>query len=220
MAVSAVKSGLAVLQQGHLYRRNEFVFLLLLSTGLERIMKVILHLHAYETQGAFSTRREMRDAGHALSHLCALVVARCFVGDYLRRSIAQSDHAFITQDPLLGEVLATLTAFAKDDRYLYLDSIADVNLPNAADRWPSRRWNALETALIAARGEDVSVDQVERQQRDATHDLVVLIERFMRALGRLFAFGVLGEGGRRVSSSIGDFTRLGDDQLGANAYPV
>ncbi len=76
VAVNAIESGLAILQGGNIYRRNEFAFLLLLTTGLERVMKVILHLNSQHTPGTFLSGDEVRRLSHDLVALRDEVILR------------------------------------------------------------------------------------------------------------------------------------------------
>ncbi len=144
VAVNAIESGFAILQGGNIYRRNEFAFLLLLTTGLERVMKVILHLNSQHTRGTFLSGDEVRRLSHDLVALRDEVILRSYTVEYLRRPVAVEDQEFMRDDFLFGRLLAVLSDFARRDRYIYLDSIANPNLPDAEDRWPSRRWNGLE----------------------------------------------------------------------------
>lgn len=214
--ISTIQSGLAVLQQGYLYRRNDFLFMLLLATGLERMMKVVLHLHHYEASGEFRAIWKT----HNLDRLRKRIVGHCFTEDYLRRTMARQDCDFMTSDPLLLDTFKVLTNFANRDRYLYMDSITDPALPNVADRWPSRQWAKLETGVIGSLDLVITADTVEATHLRASREILIVIERFTRALGRLLTHGALGEQGKSLSHLFADFRRLNDEQLGSHEYRV
>ncbi len=59
VSVATIETGLAELQRSRPYRTRHFVFLLLLATGVERLMKIVLHLRTLETTGAFLSRDAM-----------------------------------------------------------------------------------------------------------------------------------------------------------------
>jgi hypothetical protein len=215
MATSAIESGLAILQHNHLYRRNEFPFMLLLSNGIERLLKIVQHLAVFNAEGRYRAVGKT----HRLDDLCAWVLTNCFTADYLTLPDMQADREYLASDPMLSATLAVLSSFAdvKGDRYIYMDAIVNPNIPGAADRWPSRQWARLEQAFIDLAG-GVVVERVEQQHHAATRELVGVIEHFMRVIGRLFAFGGLGETGRQLSGYVSRFTRMTEGDYGKAEY--
>jgi hypothetical protein len=102
----AIEAGLTELRESQPYHSRHFIFLILLSTGLERFMKVILHLHALETTGGFLTMKQVKCVyGHNVLSLCGAITTGCFTPIYVSRPIAAEDHVFIQNDPRLREVL-------------------------------------------------------------------------------------------------------------------
>ena len=216
-AISTIESGLAILQNNRLYRRNEFPVMLLLSTGIERLLKVVLHLAIHDAEGRFHKLGRT----HSLGDLRTQVLGKVFTQSYLAKPNMQADHDLLANDALLGEIFMVLTDFADSGgRYIYMDSITNPNLPEAADRWPSRQWARLETAIIKRLGEPLNVKAVEEQHHFASHHLVITIERFMRIVGRMHAFGGLGELGKRYSAYLSHFTRMGESDFGRTSYVV
>lgn len=185
ISVSVVKSGLAVLQQSRLYKANHFVFLTLLSTGIERLLKVILHLHAIETTGGFLPKQKVRDVSHDILKLREEVVEKCFTQEYLKKPVAKQDLDFLSHDDTLNKMLSLLSDFAKRDRYVYMDGIS---IPGITAEWPNRRWEELENGTIP---DDERIrlrldDKHELVKLRATQYLVLCLERLLRALARLF----------------------------------
>ncbi|HEY8600037.1 MAG TPA: hypothetical protein VIL85_16490 [Thermomicrobiales bacterium] len=123
-AISTVEPGLAILQNNRLYRRNEFPVMLLLSTGIERILKVVLHLATYHTAGQFG-RIEFT---HNLIALRSQVLVRVFTSEYLWKPNMHADRDYLANDELLGVMIEVLAIFAdarRGSRYVHMDSIAD-----------------------------------------------------------------------------------------------
>lgn len=86
VCVSTIIAGLLVLQKMRFYSNNHFASFLLLATGLERLMKIILHLHSFESQGTFLSSKEIKRYGHDLNLLCDDVISKCFTSNYLQTS--------------------------------------------------------------------------------------------------------------------------------------
>ena len=84
LSISLIETGLALLQRSRSNNTAPFVFLILLSIGIERLMKIILHLHALKTTGSPLPERDLRDFGHAIIRLRQRVVDQCFTLEYLR----------------------------------------------------------------------------------------------------------------------------------------
>lgn len=224
LSVSIIESGLAALQASRPYKTRHFVFLMLLSSGVERLLKVILHLHAVHTTGQFLTtderkRRDLRDAWnrHDLVRLCAEAVAVCFTPEYLKRPVAVEDRDFIRQDATMTRMLELLADFARHDRYVFMDGIAE---PGTTSEWPDRRWGELES-LTLPQGEYARLVLDHRHdlaKQHANRALVACLERFLRALARLFTLSELGSDGRMVSTAASRYWRLSDQDLGTTRY--
>lgn len=219
VSFATIEGGLKVLQQSRFYGRDLFVFLTLLASGLERLMKIILHLHALETIGASLTESQMREYGHGLCSILADVVQNCYTQNYLQRPVAQADLAFIQNDPRLTEMLSILDDFARTDRYIYMDAIAN---PNTLASTPQERWEKLEAETMAP-GAYVKTILAGREKEAISHanrTLIICLERFVRALTRLFVLGDLGAFAPTFAASVSDFSMLDDDELGMRDYSV
>ena len=216
VSILAIEAGLTELQESRPYCPRHFVFLLLLSTGIERLSKVVLRLRALATAGAPLSKEEMQPGkgfGHDLVKLCDAVAAKCFTSEYLTRPYAEQDLQFIQQDPAWRAMLTVLFDFAKADRYVYMNGISD---PGVAAEWPERRWDELEAGTMQP-GEYARLYAAGKEQEAkgrANRTLVACLERYVRALARLFVSGMLGDQARQVSSMVSRYYRLEDAQLG------
>jgi hypothetical protein len=219
IALYSVEAGLAALEKNRPYAPKPYYFAwyLLLSTGFERLMKIIVCLHEFEETGAFPTRRVLqRNIGHDLFRLRDTIVQRCYTPDYCQRVFGQDDLSFITSDAVLLLLLRVLNDFAMGDRYLFMNQISD---PAIGREWPKMRWEEIERiALSDAIYFQLLKDDYPELIRRSTKALKARIEQFTRALTRLFIFGNLGSLARSQSATIGEFTRLEDGDLGNKVY--
>ena len=217
IAVSTVETGITILQSNRLYRSNEFPFMLMLSSGIERVLKIVQHLAVFNAEGEFRPVCWT----HNLDHLRAWVLRECFTAAYLTKPNMHADRDYLAGDPLLKAMFAVLSDFgdARGSRYLYMDAIANPNMQGAGDRWPKRQWERLELLCINAAG-GIQVELIEEQHKQATRQLVGVIERFMRIIGRLFRFGGLGELALPPSTYFSQFIRMDEHEFGTVAYRV
>jgi hypothetical protein len=220
VAMVTIEAGLTAIQASRPYRPRHSVFLLLLATGIERLMKIVLHVHALETTGAFLTESYMKKHyGHDLVKLCEGVIANCFTQAHLARPVARDDLDFIRHDAIFQPMLTLLADFAKTDRYVYLSGISD---PEVTTDWPGRRWEQLERATMPP-GEYmrlVIAGQEHAAKQHANRALVACLERFVRAVARLFVTGVLGDQARQVSPAVSHYVMLNDEDLGTKMYSL
>jgi hypothetical protein len=219
IALYTVEAGLANLDKNMPYAPKPyyFVWYLLLSTGFERLMKIVICMHEFETTGSFPTNRFLRvTMGHNLIALRDEVVKRCYTTDYLSNSFAQEDYNFVTDDNLLTYILKTLSDFAERDRYMFMDRISN---PVSEREWPKLRWEEIERiALSDSAYYRLLKDDYSELKKQANMITKAHIERFTRAITRLFMFGGLGDLARSQYALISKFMRLSDNDLGVNTY--
>ncbi len=219
IALYSIEAGLAALEKNQPYAPKPYYFAwyLLLSTGFERLMKIIVCLHMFETTGAFPTRRVLqRDIGHDLLKLRDAIVQRCYTPEYCQRLFSQDDLRFITSDPILLHLLQALNDFAQGDRYMFMNQISE---PSLGREWPKMRWEEIEQlALSDTVYYQLLKDDYPELIRQSTRALKGSIERFTRALTRLFIFGNLGSLARSQSAMISEFTNMEDSNLGRTIY--
>lgn len=220
IAIYSIQAGLVALQKNRPYAPKPYYFtwLLLLATGLERLMKIVICLHEFETVGAFPSRQYLaRRIGHNLLRLRDEVIQRCYTSTYLMRPFAQEDHKFVETDPLLNQLLGLLDDFARDDRYIFMNGIVE---PTIGREWPKYRWEELEKTALSddTYFQMLQEDKLTELKVQANIQLKAYIERFVRALTRLFIFGELGDLARSNTTTVWEFIRLEDGNLGQKEY--
>jgi len=220
-AVRLIQAGLGQLQK--LDGANDFYHLplLTLSSGFERLMKVMLCFRILEKTGEFPSAKDIPSGrkGHNLELLLKRVREECFLAQYVDQiPIAKEDLAYLESEELLS-FLVVLSKFGQAARYYHLDVVLGKQ-PETEE--PGREWESLETAILTARPdlmrEIVESPASERIHQEIAVEVVSRLERFARALARLFTIGDMGQEAKRYLGYISKFLYLRDESLGKNEY--
>ncbi len=110
----------------------------LVASGLERLLKLNIILGALHDLGLVPSRSDFRKLSHDLMTLSERALDS-------NRKPARSAQRFLRQDEVLSTLLSTLSDFAKDGRYLYMDRILD---PNRQSSDPARNLRVVEDAIF------------------------------------------------------------------------
>lgn len=218
-AIGLLKHGLAALES--LGAANDFYHLPLLhlANGSERLCKCVLILDCELRTGALPTQRQLKAFGHDVEELASTVVDACYPASYLVRPAAVSDKTFLERDPTIHAVLACLADFGKGGRYYDLDTICG---SQSGAEPPEYAWQRLESRIArndpALQADPSQPGAAGDPDADVSKHMKVAIERFARALCRLFTIGPLRSEGRRFSGILSCFLSLMDDDLGATDY--
>jgi len=221
-AVRLIKLGFRALQQ--LSGENTFRHLpmLTLASGFERLMKVVLCLHQLRENGDFPSRRYLMDNGHDLEKLLSRITTDCFTDSYLHKvPAARTDVEYLRTDSHLLTMVGLLSRFGKAARYYNLDVISGTS-PDTDS--PEQELQKLEITVL--RGLPGGIEaQIARAKGDVTPlfkiiygELIAVMERFARALCRLFTIGELGPLAKRQTGVIKDFLFLAESDLGTVQY--
>jgi hypothetical protein len=218
IALYSIEAGLTALEKNRPYASKPYYFtwLLLLSVGIERLMKVIICLREFEVNNKFPTKKSLKNVSHNINKLFESVLRECFTTDYLKKSFAQADYDILKNDVLMIKLLELLSDFAIQDRYIFMDKISE---PGIDREWPKNRWEELERIAL---GDDVYfrllTDDYKELKARAIIALKIKIEQLIRALTRLFIFGNLGNLGASQYSLISNFAHMKEDELGSKEY--
>jgi hypothetical protein len=192
----------------------------LLSQGLERFLKLTYVMAQIGSKGSPPTLRRMsRHYGHELLPLTEdLVNLVEQSAEYATRPAVQDDIDFIRSDRDLRRVLEMLSAFGKEGRYHRLDELLGAASADS-DSDPYRRWAAFELEVVQ-RHEDWperggSVEDSADLHRDIATYIAGRVDRFARAIARMWTLGALPGEARRYSGLLKPFLFLRDEALGA-----
>lgn len=219
-SVRLIQKGLAEVQS--ISGANDFYLpsMLLLSTGLERLMKCILCLREREAHGDFPSAKTIKHYSHDLERLRDDIVTMCCGADYrTSRSAADADATFLESDQRLRALLSALSRFARSARYHNLDVVGGADPETDS---PEQEWAALEMEIVFERPDLLDALQrpgsSDRLFDEINREFVSRIEVLVRALCRLFTLGPLGDRSKEYTAYLGPFLDLRDDELGKCDY--
>ncbi len=216
IAGKLIKYGLRELQNKNTY--NDFIHLpiLLLANGFERLLKTIVCYKDYNQHGAFPRISEIK--GHNIQPFLDKVTSGCFAPKYLEIPAARDDLRFLREDTLLKSIIKILSDFGGHDRYYNLDIVIGKRTDSESpeDEWGKK----LESEILKIHPSWAK--ELSKPNNDVllkiANELVVIFERFARALGRLFTLGELSHEANVNSTYLMDFITLSDSELGNIIY--
>jgi hypothetical protein len=223
-AIRLLKSGLRELNR--ISGANDFFHfpILLLASGFERFMKVIICCYHFEIKGESPKRNIFPEGkrGHDLIYLLDVITKRCFSDKYMAKiPAAQQDINFLGNNKQLRRIVQILSEFGQSARYYNLNIVLGEKNPGPS---PDEEWQELEMEILkespnwAESIKDPS--KIGAIHKEINRKLTIHCEMLARSLSRLFTIGGLGNEAKRISSYTHDFLFLTDDQLGERDYEV
>jgi len=219
-SVRLIAAGLAEVQA--IDGRSDFrhAALLLLSGGLERLMKCVICYRRLHVRGSLPSANDLKRLGHDLEELLKVVSFECFDPTYQQsRTWAADDAAYLSSDPHVAGLVCALSRFSRSSRYYNLDVVGgsepDVDSPEM--EWSQLMGEVLD-GVPGLWEEFIAPETNARAYQEIARVFVSRIERFTRALSRLFVLGSLGPEAKAVSGYTHAFLMLDDADLGARQY--
>ena len=212
-----IRVGLGALQDTETCRDFLHLPMLVLANGFERLMKVIICFSYHEQHGSYPSINKIK--GHRLEVLLDNILP-LYTKEFLERSAIKEDLKFLKKDKLLRSALEILSDFGDKERYYSLDIVVGqpVHRGSPDDRWGSD----VEFAIINQHPE--WADQLGNPNNDiperVAKEIVILFERFTRALSRLFTIGNIGRNAKANSPFLSDFIGTMDRHLGKRKYTL
>lgn len=220
-AIRLIRAGMGGIQS--ISSGNDFYHLpmLALSSGFERLMKLIICFCMIEKTGAFPIRNDFGSGakGHNLEGLLDKILNGCFDKSYTIRVPAVVKDAYcLKTDPELRPMVTILSRFGTTARYHYLNVVVG---KHTADSSPRDEWERLETELFLAGTKWEQEFRRDPNLRESYHrintELIIRLERLVRTLARLFTLAELGDEVTRYRGTA-PFLFLRDDELGTCDY--
>ncbi len=221
-SVKLIKYGLKEIQ--NLSGANVFYYipLFMLANGFERFMKSILCLNYYENNKTFPSRSIFKNGstGHNLKILLNQILDECFDDNYQSGiPAANIDFNFIQTNSKIKILLNILSDFAETDRYYNLNVVLGCVKHS---KNPEVEFEKLKLFIIDQNPiiKKLISDQIKAKEGYELlyKNLIIYIERFMRALSRLFTLGNLGSEAKSCSVYLNHFLFLTDNKLGCSDY--
>jgi hypothetical protein len=216
-SIELIKGGLSLLQEPSSSEINHHSLMLLLSSGLERLLKCY-YLLAYEADnGTFPDYKTLKDHGHNLETLLKSIINEYYTG--LDRSKIKEEYDFLLNDPHLKFCIQILSNFGYQGRYYNLNLITN---PTKQFPSPNDKWELFEQMLL-----DPEITLFNNKLSIQEYKLAVnskingIIERLVRAIAFQFTLGDHSQKSknmRSLSHIYTEFRNLKDENLGKNNY--
>jgi len=203
---------------------NDFYhpLMLTLASGIERLVKVIICFHILESTGKFPSLypwEGKKRKGHDLVFLLGYITSHCFSDDILKKiPVAKEDIDYLRNDKHVHEIVRILSDFGQSARYYNLDLIKGRKKYDS----PKAEWQKLESVILKEKPAWQDIMQtdpnLEETYKHINTEIIILLEKFVRALSRLFTIGGLGQKAKQYSSAVFSFVELSDEDLGVTPY--
>ena len=157
--------------------------------------------------------------GHDLEKLKAYIVENCENMNYGTRPATKNDIKFLTEDEYLNQIVRLLSHFGMGARYYNLDVAAE---GKSRYEEPGKVIEKLEKEIINKHPEleemKTDISKTREFNKKLNQELITVLEKFARALSRLFTLGYLGDIGSIMTGYVKDFSSLRDADLGKANY--
>ena len=226
--IEEVRTAIYLIQEGlislnRLDGANDFAHLpiLLLSNGFERLLKMVICLDYLERKGQFPNDSSFHEyKHHKIGKLLKQVIHIAKGWKYSEsREATKSDMEFLENDDDLKRIVTLLEKYADAGRYYNIDVI--VGKKHSADDDPVRLFDSYCDDIFFSQsdwqnkitGENLG-ERMDENIRYINRHITTLLQRFARALCRMFTMGRLGQIGSQQTGTIGCFLYLQDKDLG------
>ena len=157
--------------------------------------------------------------GHNLVSLLQRLTDGLITRNYHKKfPAAKTDIDFLTNNKHLREIIQIFSNFGQGARYHNIDILLSQVRKYSST---SDAWNRLENSLVNFTElckEGIEPENVVKAINELAYKLVIIIERFVRALCRLLTLGDLGKLAKSTSVHVNIFLSLSDSDLGKNKY--
>lgn len=196
-----------------------FIPLLLLSTGFERLMKILLCLKYFDEYGSYPSTTDfnqhigkIHDIETLMTKILEILKNNPLYGFAPDR---KADIGFLENDKDIKWLISLLSDFAKHSRYHNLNVMID-NGKSKEDPWDSI--SQFRTQYFIAHFQlqnEVLLQDLTPFYTEVHSHLIGIIQRFTRVLCFCFTQGAFGSTARQVSAGLlDDFMFLKDEQIG------
>jgi len=203
--------------------KNDFYFipLQLISSGFERLMKCHICLGYFERNESYPDFNYLKSCGgkngHDLLELKKHILNHYF--NHFNISALKEDYLFLVNDENLNTALYLLSEFGKYARYYNLDVVTSSAKPSidVINEWMNYEIKIMESDPdIYQKLGDLELH--EELVHSVNRKIIILLERFTRAISRQFTIGKLGEKASQHSPILFNWIILQDNDLGIRDY--
>jgi hypothetical protein len=216
-----IKEGIRILNNQKSAVLSNHVPLQLLSSGFERLAKILLLLKEKHITGSHPMIEGKKnyffqfDNGHGINKMIDELISYAETVELMNKiSMVVEDLAFIKTDNHFRTFLDIITDFSKQQRYYYIDTIVK------KDRQENNSFSKFKTLIYSySDGIDVSSMSYDDEERHNLTSVIITIEKGVRAISRFFTHGLANEG-RKHYGDFGSFILLKDEELGKLKYLI
>lgn len=215
-----IAEGLKILNQQNYVLSNNHIPLQLLSSGIERTLKILLLLKDKYLDGNFPELQRTRerfknyDNGHGIEKMLIELLEYSKSVDLMQNvPMVANDMEYLENDINFRTFIKVITDFSIYQRYYYIDTIVSVtpnDSSNAFEVFRNLMYSFLEST-------DTSQMTNEQEAMFCIKSTIICIEKGIRAITRFFTHG-LGDVGRIYYSDFSNFIHLRDEKLGSLEY--
>lgn len=222
IAFDCIKLGIWHIAKWNGKHNEYFIPLLLLSTGYERLLKILLCLEYFDEYGSypstdyFTKNIAPTGKGHDIEILLTKILAtlkNTALYSYARDR--KADIEFLQNDENMKWVVSLLRDFASHSRYYNLNTMIGSN-KSKEDPWTSisQLRNQYYTAHFQLQSEELLQDLTPFYHKVHSY-FIGTLQRFTRVLCFCFTQGAFGSKARQVSAGfLDDFLFLKDEEIG------
>lgn len=217
ISITCFKKGLVEFSTFGPTTSNLFVPLLLLSTGFERILKILYSLHYYDKNSSFPENKELKKYGHDIKKLLDSFVEVCSLHNIYRTSSARKEDIDYLKNNLdFKQLISIINDFSKSSRYYNLNFISEPK-QNSGDSM-----EFIHNMQKVFRQRNPEIDKnifVPPYNTQLLYDrfnpyIIELIQRSLRVFSYGFTQGAFGPLALQVSSGLmNDFLYIKEENL-------
>lgn len=219
LAEDLIKTGFSFAQNHHEHDSQDFIYTLILSTGIERYLKFFFHLLEYDKAGKFIPKGELKHRfGHDLIKMKAEITERGFSQETLNaKPFLKTDQEFLETNELVDKTMYVLSEFALEERYTYMNGISN---PNKDFNYIEELWSPIIKKAVGKERYFNLLDKLETDiiMEEAISKIIAVLEKFLRAIARIALFSNSNPELRSLGSS--KFFYMTDNQIGTTNYDI
>lgn len=220
-SIKLLKKGMGDLQK--ISGKNDFYHapILMLSSGYERLIKCLLCLALMDDNMNFKEQpfKTLERKGHSLDYLLDRLLSICEQKNYSSKfPTAKKDIDFLNRDKYLRKIISLLSDFAQGGRYYNLDMVLK---ESSRYKDPIEGWSRIESTILQERKDllqKMNNNDFDNIFKEINRELIINLEKFARALARLFTLADFGSFAKQASPLVYDYLMLMDNELGTKKY--
>lgn len=217
-SINFLKTGLAEFQKFRI--DNSYCELPMITTsfGIENLIKSLIVIHYWNDIDQINKLNNNQGIKtHKLSTLLENLTDICEEKKFNRPAL-QSDLIFMKTNKHLEDLINLFSKYGQGGRYYSLDMILKEKSSHSN---PIEEWEKVKNSFLDER-QDVKDRFFNEPQYDyhpeIMKELIIILERFFRALSRLFTLGDFGELAKKMSPLVYTFLMKMDKDLGKTEY--